>query len=266
MNKKIKGLLSGAYLVFILVVILIPIISVVVFSFNGADGRYASLTRWKHFSFEWYTKLFTDHNIQRAIFVTFFVGIIATVVSVIIGTLAAYSLSKAKKRTRTIVMNLTNVPIVTPEIIVAMSLLIVFASVKISTGLLSLILAHISFCTPYVVITVYPKALEIDSQVIDAAADLGATPGKILRKVVLPQLKTGIIAGAIIAFSMSFDDFIISYFVGGNYQNLSTYIYTLKGTINPTINALSTVILMFIAGKIMFDYFFKNKKKKIEED
>jgi len=265
MSKKGK-VLSSIYLILILLVVYIPIASLVVFSFNGAKGNRASITRWDFFSFMWYERLFTDHNIGSAVMVTFQVGAIATVVSVIIGTIAAYALSKAKKRTKSTVLNLTNIPIVTPEIITAVALFLLFASTQLSSGFLKLCLAHISFCTPYVVITVYPKALEIDSNCIDAARDLGATPFQVLTRVVIPQLKTGIIAGAVIAFSMSFDDFIISFFVGGSTQNLSAYIYSIKAGINPVVNALSTIMLMVIFGKIAYDYFLKNKKKYIEED
>ncbi|CCV64654.1 similar to spermidine/putrescine ABC transporter, spermidine/putrescine-binding protein [Alteracholeplasma palmae J233] len=257
--------LPKIYITIILLLIYIPIISLVIFSFNGSTGRTASLVHWNFFSFQWYEKLFTDPTIKSAVWVTLEIAFLSTLISTIIGTMAAISLSKSKKVFRNVTLSANNIPIVNPEIITALSLFVLFGSIGITSGFWKMLLAHISFSVPYVLITVYPKVRSLDDNLIDAAYDLGATPIKTMFKVVLPQLKGSMIAGAAIAFAMSFDDFIISYFVGGeSYQNISAYIYSLRGTINPSVNALSTIIIFVIGIKVTIDYI--RSKRRIEKE
>lgn len=262
-NRKPIG--SYIFIGFSLLFIYIPIISLIVFSFNVSSGRHSSLTRWNEFGFQNYLSLFQEEGLIDAIFITFQIAIISTIVSTIIGTLAAIAISRNKKIVQDVVLSVNNIPVVNPEIITALALLVLFTSVGLSSGFWRLLLAHISFSVSYVIIAVYPKVKNLDPNLIDAAYDLGATPIKTLFKVVLPQLKVAMIAGAMIAFAMSFDDFIISYFVGGNYQNLSVYLYTTRGTPRPTVNALSTIMISFMGIKVVYDY-IKNKKRLIEEE
>lgn len=265
MIKKRKPI--GAYL-FIgvsLLFIYLPIISLVAFSFNVSTGRHGSLTKWNEFGFNNYISLFQEQGLIDAILVTFQIAIISTIISTIIGTLASIALSRSKKIVQDMILSVNNIPVINPEIITALALLVLFTSVGLTSGFWKLLLAHISFSVSYVIIAVYPKVRNLDPNLLDAAYDLGATPVKALFKVILPQLKVAMLAGAMIAFAMSFDDFIISYFVGGNYQNMSVYLYTTRGTPRPTINALSTIMITVMGIKAVFDY-IRNKNKINEEE
>jgi spermidine/putrescine transport system permease protein len=257
-----RKILPQSFISFVLILMYIPIVSLVIFSFN--DGR--SLTRWSGFSLQWYQKLFESNDIMRAVATTIVIAIISTIISTFIGTLAAVSLSKTRKIIRELSLSANNVPIVNPEIVTAIAFFVLFGTFAIERGYGTMLLAHIAFSTPYVVITVYPKVKNLDPNLADAAYDLGATPIQALTKVILPQIKVAIIAGAAIAFTMSFDDFVISYFAvsGSAVKNISIYLYTLKRGVEPTINALSTIIILIIGIKITYDY-IKSGKKKEEE-
>jgi|SRR5690625_934488 len=260
MNKTNK-IIKNTYFILIILFIYIPIISMIVFSFNSSR----SLTTWTGFSFEWYQKLFEDSDIIEAVLNTFMIAIISTVISTIIGTLAAISLSKNKKVFRETILGLSNIPILSPEIVTAIAFFVFFGAFAIQKGMLTLILAHIAFSTPYVILAVYPKVRSLDPDLVSAAYDLGATPRQALFKVILPQISVSIFAGAAIAFAMSFDDFVISYFAsGGMVKNISIYLYTLKRGIEPTVNALTTIIMIVIIVKVVFDY-IRSKKRKDEE-
>jgi spermidine/putrescine transport system permease protein len=254
--------LGKTFLLSVLLITYLPILSLVIFSFNSSK----SLTRWTGFSLEWYVKLFESREIMGAVMITFLVAIISTVISTIIGTFAAISLTKHKKHLRELMLSTNNIPIVNPEIVTAIAFFVLFGTFAIDRGLVTMIIAHIAFSTPYVVITVYPKVKSLDPNLADAAYDLGATPMQALFKVILPQIKIAIIAGAAIAFTMSFDDFVISYFAvsGSAIKNISIYLYTLKRGVEPTINALSTIIILVIGVKITRDYM--KSGKKIEEE
>lgn len=253
---------SKIFVVIIIAFIYIPIISMIAFSFNASR----SLTRWTGFSFMWYKELFTDQVILKAVIVTIVIAVISTIISTIIGTLASIALSKQRKVIREAALQLNNIPVLNPEIITAVSLFLLFGAFAIERGYLTMLLAHIAFSIPYVVIAVYPKVRSLDPNLTDAAYDLGATPFQALYKVILPQIKVAVVAGAAIAFTMSFDDFAISYFAVSDtsIQNISIYLYTLRRGVEPTINALSTIIITIIMVKVIYDV-IKVKKHKIEE-
>ncbi|MFA6801561.1 MAG: ABC transporter permease [Acholeplasmataceae bacterium] len=251
-----------------MIFIYLPIISIAVFSFNQGD----SLTRWSGFTFSRYVELFTDSQLfnytnpsESIVFMTIWIAVVSTLISTVFGTLAAISLAKSKKVFRDLTLSVNNIPIVSPDIIMAVSLLVLFGAMQLEPSYNTMLLAHIAFSTPYVLITVYPKVKSLDPNIADAAYDLGATPIQALWKVILPQLKVAIIAGAALAFTMSFDDFIISYFVAGSSgdMNISIYLYTNKLSPKPIINALSTIILVIVGSKILYDYF--KTGKKVEE-
>lgn len=265
MKKKPFNLSQLIFLILVFLFIYAPIISIAVFSFNEAN----SLTRWEGFTFDRYIALFTDRELfnytnprQSIVFMTLWIAVVSTFVSTVLGTLAAIALTQSKKVIRDLTMTVNNIPIVSPEIITAVSLLVLFGALSIAPSYNTMLLAHIAFSTPYVLITVYPKVKSLDPNIADAAYDLGASPLKALFLVILPQIKVAIIAGAAIAFTMSFDDFIISYFVAGSSgdKNISIYLYTNRLSPKPIINALSTIILLIIGGKITYDYFKTNKK------
>jgi len=178
-----------------------------------------------------------------------------------VGTFAAIGLSKNKKLFRNVIINLNNIPIVNPEIVTAIGLLLLFQSLKLQGGYGTMLLAHIAFCTPYVIITVYPKVKSLDPSLIEAAQDLGATPMRALYYAVFPQIKVAIFAAAAIAFTMSFDDFVISYFTAGSTgTNISIYLYTLKRGIPPTINALSTIMIVVVTIVVTLNFILTRKQ------
>ena len=185
---------------------------------------------------------------MEAVFYTIITAILATFISTVVGTITAIGLSKSKKILRTIVEQVNNLPIMNPEIVTAIGLLMFFSATHIRKGFLTMLLAHIMFCTPYVILSIMPKLRTLDVNLADAAMDLGATPWQALVKVIIPQVQPGIISGALIAFTMSFDDFVISYFVTGNgVSNISILVYTMSKRVNPSINALSTLIIVIIS-------------------
>lgn len=257
--KKHNNLLSGIFILLVLLFVYAPIFSLVLFSFNANR----SLTTWGGFSFEWYGELFRSREIMNAVVWTFIIAILATIISVIVGTFAAIGLSKNKKLFRNVVINLNNIPIVNPEIVTAIGLLLLFQSLKLQGGYGTMLLAHIAFCTPYVIITVYPKVKSLDPSLIEAAQDLGATPMRAIYYAVFPQIKVAIFAAAAIAFTMSFDDFVISYFTAGSKgTNISIYLYTLKRGIPPTINALSTIMILVVTIVVTLNFILTRKQYK----
>ena len=243
MQKQKHSLASKLLLSLTVLFFYLPIIYIVVFSFN--DSR--SLPHFIGFSLQWYENMFSDRTMMEAVGYTIFVAVVATIVSTIVGTLAAIGLSRSRKLLRNVVEQVNNLPVMNPEIVTAIGLLMFFSSLGVNKGLTTMLLAHIMFCTPYVILSVTPKLRSLDPNLADAALDLGATPLQALTKVIVPQIMPGIVSGALIAFTMSFDDFVISYFVTGNgVNNISILVYTMSKRVNPSINALSTLVIALI--------------------
>lgn len=241
--RKEKKLSKVIIISLCMVFLYFPIFIMAVFSFNSAK----SLSHFGGFSGRWYVQLFNNTQLLNAIFVSVSIAVIATICSVVLGTITAIALSKSKKTVRTLVQQVNNLPIMNPEIVTAISLMLLFSFVNFEKGYMTMLLAHIAFCTPYVITNVYPKVKQLDDNLADAAMDLGATPFQTLTKVIIPQIKPGIFAGALLSFTMSFDDFIISYFVSGNgVENISIVVYNMSKRVDPSIYALSTVILVVI--------------------
>lgn len=227
----------------------LPIVVTMIYSFNSSK----SLTRFESFSLRWYENLFTNGEIMNAVYVSVTIALLATAISTILGTLTAIGLSKSRRILKELIINVNNIPIMNPDIVTAISLMILFSSLKMEKGYLAMLLAHIAFCTPYVITSVYPKVRNLDPNLANAAMDLGATPFQALTKVILPMLKEGIYAGILLAFTMSFDDFVISYFVTGNgVSNISIIVYNMTKRTNPTINALSTLVILVIVITLVF--------------
>ncbi len=238
-----KKHLSKFYLALIMLFFYAPIVYVIVFSFN--DAR--SLTTFTGFSLRWYEKMFKSRSIMSSVYYTVIIAVIATAVSTVVGTVAAIGLSKSNKLLKEVVTQVNNLPMLNPEIVTAIGLMLFFTSLNIETGFTTLLLAHIAFCIPYVMLSVMPRLRMLDDNIAEAALDLGCTPVQALTKVIIPQIKTGIFSGALIAFTMSFDDFVISYFTTGpGINNISTYVYSSVKRINPSVNALSTIIILII--------------------
>jgi spermidine/putrescine transport system permease protein len=191
--------------------------------------------------------MFADSNMMSAIFYTIVIALLATAISTVVGTIAAIGLSNCRKLVRGTMEQVNNLPISNPDIVTAIGLLMFFSMIGVKKGFATMLLAHVMFCIPYVMLSVMPKLRSLDPNLADAALDLGATPWQALTKVIVPQIMPGIISGALVAFTMSFDDFIISYFVTGNgVNNISILVYTMSKRVNPSINALSTLIIGII--------------------
>ena len=243
--KKLKNFNfnSSLWIGFALAFLYLPLVVMAIFSFNDSK----SLSSWSGFSLRWYQELFVNQQMIDAIVVSVSIAILSTVISTILGTITAIGISKSKPILRKIVLQVNNLPIMNPDIVTGIALMLLFSFVKMEKGYLTMLLAHIAFCTPFVITNVLPKVRQLDANLADAAMDLGATPFQALTKVIIPQIKPGIISGALLAFTMSFDDFIISYFVSGNgIENISIIIYNMSKRTNPSIYALATIILVVV--------------------
>ncbi len=241
--KKKTSVGSKIILTLTMLFFYLPILYIIIFSFN--DSR--SLTKFGGFSLRWYEKMFADSTMMEAVLYTVIIAVIATVVATVVGTITAIGLSKSRKVVQKMVERINDLPVMNPDIVTAISLLMFFSVLTVKKGFGTLLIAHIMFCIPYVMLSVTPKLRSLDPNLIDAAMDLGATPFQALTKVIVPKIKPGIVSGALIAFTMSFDDFVISYFTTGNgVNNISILVYTMSKRVNPSINALSTIVILLI--------------------
>ncbi len=242
MKKKKRS--TGKILMALLIAFFyLPILYMIIFSFN--EGK--SLTVFEGFSLRWYRHMLDSQDMMDALYTTFSVALLATVISTVVGTISAIGLSKSRKVIRDIMEQVDNLPMMNPEIVTAIGFMLLFITFKVDKGYVTMLLAHIAFCIPYVILSVMPKIRSLDPNLADAAMDLGATPWRALTKVIVPQITPGIVSGALIAFTMSVDDFIISYFVtGGGVKNLSIMVYTMSKRVNPSINAVSTLVVVII--------------------
>ena len=241
--KKNNRLFGKILMTLMIVFFYLPILYMIVFSFN--EGK--SLTSFSGFSLRWYKHMLESGDMMEALYTTFGVALIATFVATVVGTISAIGLSKSKKIVRQLVEQVNNLPMMNPEIVTPIGLMLLFITFRVEKGYMTMLLAHIAFCIPYVMLSVMPKIRSLDPNLADAAMDLGATPWKALIKVIVPQITPGIVSGALIAFTMSVDDFIISYFVTGRgVKNLSIMVYTMSKRMNPSINAVSTLVVVII--------------------
>ena len=243
MQNKGKRPFGKILMILMIIFFYLPIAYMIIFSFN--DGK--SLTSFTGFSLRWYQHMLESQDMMEALYTTFSVALLATFISTVAGTIAAIGLSKSKKVIRGLMEQVNNLPMMNPEIVTAIGFMLLFITFKVEKGYMTMLLAHIAFCIPYVMLSVMPKIRQLDPNLADAAMDLGATPWHALRKVIVPQITPGIISGGLIAFTMSIDDFIISYFVtGGGVKNLSIIVYTMSKRVNPSINAISTCMVLII--------------------
>lgn len=241
--KKANRTFNRVLMILVMIFFYLPIIYMIVFSFN--EGK--SLTTFTGFSLRWYAHMLESRDMMEALYTTFSVAVLATAISTVVGTIAAIGLSSSKKIIRNIMNQVNNLPLMNPEIVTAIGFMLLFITFQIEKGYVTMLLAHIAFCIPYVILSVMPKIRALDPNLADAAMDLGATPWQALTKVIVPQITPGIFSGALIAFTMSIDDFIISYFVtGSGVKNLSIMVYTMSKRVNPSINAISTLVVLII--------------------
>ena len=261
--KKGKRPIGKTLMILMIVFFYLPILYMIVFSFN--EGK--SLTVFTGFSLRWYKHMLESRDMMEALYTTFGVALVATFVSTVVGTISAIGLSKSKKIVRDLMTQVNNLPLMNPDIVTAIGFMLLFITFKVEKGYVTMLLAHIAFCIPYVMLSVMPKIKSLDPNLADAAMDLGATPWQALTKVIVPQITPGIISGALIAFTMSVDDFIISYFVtGSGVKNLSIMVYTMSKRVNPSINAISTLVVVIITVVLVIinvapDILAKREKK-----
>lgn len=260
--KEKKKIGSKIFMALMMIFFYAPIVYIIIFSLNSSR----SLTHLDGFSLRWYEKMFSDRTMMQSIVYTIVIAVLATIISTIVGTITSIGLSKSKPILKRTVEQINNLPIMNPEIVTAIGLLMFFSALGAKKGFVTLLLAHIMFCIPYVMLSVMPKLRSLDANLADAAMDLGATPFQALTKVIVPQIMPGIVSGALIAFTMSFDDFVISYFVTGNgVSNISILVYTMSKRVNPSINALSTLVIFIITVALIIVNvipIIKQKKEK----
>lgn len=251
----VKSLLKKAYTYFIFLFLYAPIIVLIVFSFNDSKSR----AHWTGFTFKWYLEMFKDRQIMTSLYYTIGIALASSLIATIIGTIAAIGIIYLKKSLRSILMDLTYIPVLNPDIVTGISLMLLFILLKFPRGVFTMLIAHITFNLPYVILSVLPKLKQLDNQIYDAALDLGATPFYAFIKVVLPQISPGIFTGFLLAMTMSIDDFVISFFTTGpGVSNLAITIYSMarKG-VSPKINATlsllfaSVVLLLLIVNNRM---------------
>jgi spermidine/putrescine transport system permease protein len=260
----IKKILTTSYLGFLLVLLYAPILIIIVFSFTESKV----LGNWTGFSLKLYSSIFhggVQHSLTRALWNTLIIGLCAAFVSTILGTMAAIGINNLRPKQQRAIQMVNTIPILNPDIITAISLFLLFVSLGISQGYTTVILAHITFCTPYVVLSVLPRLRRMNPNLYEAALDLGATPFRALWKIMLPELRPGMISGFILAFTLSIDDFVVTLFTIGNegLETLSTYIYAdaRRGGLTPEIRSLSAII--FITVLILLIIINRRSAKKI---
>ena len=242
-----KKLSHKIYFGFIMAFLYLPLIYLIAYSFN--DGKTSV---WKCFTLRWYVALFQDAQIIQSLYNTLVVAVLASLVATVLGTLAAIGIFNFKGGFRTVVQNVSNIPIINPEIVTGVSLMLLFTMagtlLSFEMGFVTVLLAHIGFCTPYVILNVSPRLRRMDISIYEAALDLGCSPLKAFFKVVLPEIMPGIFSGMLISFTYSLDDFVITYFTrGSKFQTLPIQIYTMTHQrINPKANALSALLFVTI--------------------
>ncbi len=249
-----KRIFAGSYLALLLVLLYAPIAIIIIFSFTEAKV----LGNWTGFSLKLYASLFhggVHHSLASALWNTLIIGLVAAFASTILGTMAAIGIYNLKPRPQKMFQAINTIPILNPDVITAISLFLLFVSLGISQGYTTVILAHITFCTPYVVLSVLPRLRRMNDNLYEAALDLGATPFYALRKILLPELKPGMISGFILAFTLSIDDFVVTLFTIGNegLETLSTYIYAdaRKGGLTPELRPLSAIIFITVLVSLL---------------
>lgn len=260
-----KRIVSKAYLGLVLVLLYAPIVFIAIFSFTKAK----SLGNWTGFTFDLYGSLFTGanasaRNLMDALKNTLLIALAASAISTLLGTLAAIGIFNMKGKMKATIKLLNDVPMLNPDVITGVSLFLLFIFLHVSKGYLTVVLAHVTFCTPYVVLNVLPKLSQMNPNIYEAALDLGATPFQALWKVLVPELRPGMLSGFILAFTMSLDDFAVTYFTAGSsgLETLSTYIYAdaRKGGLTPELKPMMTIIFLVILAVLIAVNLRNNRK------
>jgi spermidine/putrescine transport system permease protein len=235
--------LKKTYVFLIFAFLYAPILILIIFSFNQSKSR----ANWEGITLKWYMELFKDRQIMSALYNTILIAVLSSIVATLIGLIASIGIFSMKKLQQKVVLNLNYIPILNPDIVTGISLMVLYIFMKMPLGFVTMLLAHITFNIPYVILSILPKLKQMNKHLYEAALDLGATPIEAFWKVILPEIMPGIITGFLLAFTLSIDDFVISFFTtGSGFDNLSIVIFGMaRRGISPKINALST--LMFIS-------------------
>lgn len=256
--------LKNAYLYLVLAFLYAPIAVLIIFSFN--EGR-TRVWRSFRFSFAPYRALFSNEKMMSALIVTFSIALGAAVISTVIGTVSAIGLFKSSSLVRNALMSATYLPMMNSDIVTGVSLMLMFSALRVPLGWGTLLMSHVTFCIPYVIVSVLPKLFQINASVYEAARDLGANAAYAYRRIIIPEIMPGVVSGFLLSITLSIDDFMISFFnTGRGVQNISTYIYTARRGIGPEINALSAIIFSLILILMIFINRHQNKGRKRSAD
>lgn len=256
--------LGKVYLGLVLFFLYVPIFVLIVFSFNETKSRSV----FSGFTFDWYIRLFNNRIIISSLINTIIIACVSSIISTVLGTLAAIGINSMRKVPKRVIMGITNMPIINPEIVTGVSLMLLFvffaARMNLEFGFVTLLIAHITFNVPYVILNVMPKFNQMDPHIYEAAQDLGCSPVQAFRKVVLPEIMPGVISGFLMSFTYSLDDFVISYFTSGSTsQTLPITIYSMtRRKVSPEINALSTLIFISVVVILIVKNIIEKKALK----
>ena len=258
-KERFRKFISDFYLVIILIFLYAPIFTMMVLSFNQSKSR----THWGGFTLSWYTQMFESRAIMYALYTTLLVAMISALVATVIGTVTAIAISHMKPVSENIFMSISNIPMLNADIVTGIALMLAFIAFGISLGFKTVLISHITFNIPYVILSVMPKLKQTDRSTYEAALDLGASPAYAFFEVVFPDIMPGVLSGFLLAFTMSLDDFIITHFTkGAGINTLSTLIYSeVRRGIRPSMYALSTVIFVVVLVVLLIANFRKQPEK-----
>lgn len=260
MVNRIENFIKKFYLFIIFLFLYIPIVTLMVFSFNESK----TMGKWTGFTFKWYKELFSNNRLMSALYYTILIAVLASIIATVVGTISAIGISQMKGKKKALILNINYLPVLNPDIVTGIALMSLFIFLNFNFGFTTMLLAHITFDIPYVILSVLPKLKQLPENTLEAAADLGATPMYAMRKVIIPQIKSGIFSGFLMAFTMSIDDFVISFFTTGpGVTNLSIEIYSMaRRGIKPEINALSTIMFVTVLALLLI----VNKKQNLAKN
>lgn len=262
-----KKWMTRIYMLLIYAFLFAPILVLIVFSFNESKSR----SNFTGFTFKWYRQLFSNDLIMQSLWNTLLVAVVSSLCATLLGTFAAIGIYNLSRRKRAMIMNIANLPVINPEIVTGVSMMILFVFIAgllgIELGFWSVCCAHITFCVPYVIMSVMPKLRQMDISMYEAAQDLGCTPNQAFFKAVLPQIMPGVFSGCLIAFTYSIDDFVITYFTSGaSFPTLPTTIYSMtRMKVNPQINALSAIIFVAVVVILLVSNFCSGRTRKQDD-
>lgn len=258
----VKKGIERVYLGLILLFLYAPIVTLMIFSFNDSKSR----AKWGGFTLKWYQSMFNDPIIVKSLYYTLTIALLSALIATVIGTAAAIGLQAMSRKRRDTIMNVTYLPVLNADIVTGIAFMLFFIGIGLKLGFSTMLLAHITFNIPYVILSILPKLRSMNKHTYEAALDLGATSLMAVRKVILPEIAPNIITGFLLAFTLSLDDFVISYFTAGNgVSNLSITIYTMtRRGIKPEINAISTIL--FLAILILLIIITKRREKVVRKE